>query len=58
MRARGMRPVQVWVPDTRTEQFTAEAHRQSLVIAASESEHDDQAFVDAVSAEWDDDTDQ
>jgi hypothetical protein len=49
MRARGFRPVQIWVPDTRTAKFRAEAHRQSLLIARSEGEAEDQAFIDAVS---------
>jgi hypothetical protein len=49
MRARGFRPVQIWVPDTRTAKFRADAHRQSLLIARSEGEADDQAFIDAVS---------
>jgi len=49
MRARGLRPVQIWVPDTRTEAFRAEAHRQSLAVARSAHEREDQAFIDAVS---------
>lgn len=49
MRARGLRPVQIWVPDTRTDTFQREAHRQSLVIARSEGEAEDQAFIDSVS---------
>jgi hypothetical protein len=49
MRARGFRPVQIWVPDTRTAKCRAEAHRQSLLIARSEGEAEDQAFIDAVS---------
>jgi hypothetical protein len=36
--------------------FVRDAHRQSTLVAASEQERDDQAFVDAVSADWDDDT--
>ncbi len=47
-RARGLRPVQIWVPDTRTEEFGREAHRQSLVVARSPHAEEDQAFVDAV----------
>jgi hypothetical protein len=47
-RARGLRPVQIWVPDTRTEEFRREAHRQSLVVARSAQAEEDQAFVDAV----------
>lgn len=34
-------------------EFVREAHRQSAAVAASEQDRDDQAFVDAVSADWD-----
>jgi hypothetical protein len=47
--------VQIWVPDVRAPEFAAEAHRQSAAIAASESEADDQAFVDAISVGPDED---
>lgn len=56
LRRQGLRPVQIWVPDVRAPEFAAEAHRQSAAIAASERERDDQAFVDAISSEWDDDS--
>ncbi|HEX3483407.1 MAG TPA: antitoxin MazE family protein [Micropepsaceae bacterium] len=49
MRAQGLRPIQIWVPDTRSEAFRAEARRQSLAIANSPTERQDQAFVDAIS---------
>lgn len=49
MRARGLRPIQIWVPDTRGAGFAAEAHRQSRAVAQSPYEREDQAFVDAVS---------
>lgn len=49
MRAKGLRLVQYWLPDVTTPEFKAEAHRQSLAIAQSPSEADDQAFVDAIS---------
>ena len=52
LRAQGLRPVQIWVPDVRAPEFVAEAHRQSAAIAASEHEADDQAFVDAISVDW------
>ncbi|TMK24818.1 MAG: DUF3018 family protein [Actinobacteria bacterium] len=55
LRQQGLRPLQIWVPDVRAPAFAAEAHRQSVAIAASEREADDQAFVDAISAQWDDD---
>ncbi len=49
MRARGLRPIQIWVPDTRTAAFRTEAHRQSLAVAQSAFARDDQDFIDAVS---------
>ncbi|HTU87853.1 MAG TPA: antitoxin MazE family protein [Solirubrobacteraceae bacterium] len=50
LRRQGLRPVQIWVPDVRAPEFVAEAHRQTLAIANSEGEADDQAFVDAISS--------
>lgn len=55
LREQGLRPIQIWVPDVRAPEFVAEAHRQSALIAASEHEVEDQAFVEAISADWDDD---
>lgn len=52
LRRQGLRPLQIWVPDVRAPEFVAEAHRQSLVVATSEHEADDQAFVDAISSPW------
>ena len=49
LRRQGLRPVQIWVPDVRAPEFVAEAHHQSVAIANSEGEADDQAFVDAIS---------
>jgi hypothetical protein len=53
LRAQGLRPIQIWVPDVRSPAFRSEAHRQSAAIAASAHSSDDQAFIDAVS-DWDD----
>ncbi len=50
MRARGLRPIQIWVPDTRTPAFRAEAHRQSLAVAASAQATDDRSFIDTISS--------
>jgi hypothetical protein len=52
LRRQGLRPLQIWVPDVRAPEFVAEAHRQSVAIAASEREADNQAFVDALSSPW------
>ena len=32
LRAAGLRPVQIWVPDTRADGFAAECCRQSLLL--------------------------
>lgn len=49
LREQGLRPLQIWVPDTRAAEFADEAHRQSALAAASDNARDDQAFVDAIS---------
>ena len=54
LRAQGLRPIQIWAPDVRAPAFLSEAHRQSLAVAASGQAHEDQAFIDAVSALSDD----
>lgn len=53
LRAQGLRPIQIWVPDVRAPAFRAEARRQSLAVALSTHAGADQAFIDAVS-EWGD----
>ena len=53
MRSRGYRPVQVWVPDVRSEQFVREARRQAALIAQIDRHSDDQDFIEAVSVAWD-----
>jgi hypothetical protein len=53
LRAQGLRPIQIWVPDVRAPDFAAEAHRQSRAAVASVQAADDQAFVDAISS-WSD----
>ena len=49
LRKQGLRPIQIWVPDVRSPAFKSEARRQSRLIARSEYEKEDQAFVDSVS---------
>lgn len=53
LRAQGLRPIQIWVPDVRAPSFRDEAHLQSQAVAASDHAREDQAFIDAVS-DWDD----
>jgi len=51
LRRRGLRPIQIWVPDVRSRKFAREARRQARLVAASRFERAEQAFVDAIS-EW------
>jgi len=53
LRAQGLRPVQIWVPDVRSPEFEREAHRQSAATAASGHAQDNQAFIDAISLDDD-----
>jgi len=50
LRQLGLRPIQIWVPDVRSAEFTGEAHRQSLAVATSPRADEDQAFIDAISS--------
>jgi hypothetical protein len=54
LRAQGMRPIQIWVPDLHSPEFAAEARRQSLLVAQSHEEAEIQAFLDSLYG-WPDD---
>ncbi|MCB2054339.1 MAG: antitoxin MazE family protein [Geminicoccaceae bacterium] len=45
MRARGFRPIQIWVPDTRSAVFAAECRRQSMLVAG---DHAEESLMDAL----------
>ena len=49
LRQQGLRPIQIWVPDTRSPAFAAEAHRQSLVVAHTAHAREDQDFIESIS---------
>ena len=52
LRAAGLRPVQIWVPDTRRPGFAEECRRQSRVVAEADAEDRDlDAFMDAALAD-------
>ncbi|WP_331250809.1 antitoxin MazE family protein [Nesterenkonia alkaliphila] len=55
MRARGYRPIQIWVPDTRSEEFRAEVKRQMVLIDQADHEDDIMEWLDSSRAEWWDD---
>jgi len=57
LREQGLRPIQIWVPDTGSAAFRLEAHRQSLAVSTGSQARDDQAFVDSVSDFWNVDLD-
>lgn len=45
--------MQIWVPDVRGDDFAAEAQRQAKAVARAAAKSDDQDFVEAISAPWD-----
>lgn len=48
LRAAGLRPVQIWVPDTRRPGFKEECRRQACLVASSDSaDREMDAFLDA-----------
>jgi len=51
LRAHGLRPLQIWVPNVRASSFKAEAHRQSLAVARSRHAEVDQEFIEAIIAD-------
>lgn len=46
LRARGLRPVQIWVPDTRRPGFAKEVRRQCLALRNDPQEKDVLAFIE------------
>lgn len=40
LRASGLRPIQIWVPDTRRKGFAKECHRQSELVRNDPQEHE------------------
>lgn len=48
LRAQGMRPITLWVPDTRSPKFVAEAKRQCLLANKSRYAAEDQAWSDSM----------
>lgn len=48
LRAAGLRPVQIWVPDVRRPGFAEECRRQALITAAADRQDPDlSTFLDA-----------
>jgi len=57
LRKRGLRPIQIWVPDTRAPGFAEEARRQSQLVDADDEFGEVMSFIERHSAwpEGDDD---
>ena len=54
LRAAGLRPVQIWVPDTRRPGFEAECRRQAALVAqADHADEELDGFTDATLADVD-----
>ena len=52
LRAQGLRPVQIWVPDTRAAGFAEECVRQTAIVAAADrADLELMAFLDAAADE-------
>lgn len=55
LRKAGLRPVQIWVPDTRRPGFADECRRQSLIVSGTDEADPELAvFLDAVLDDLDD----
>ncbi|OGR24635.1 MAG: hypothetical protein A2X79_02875 [Desulfuromonadaceae bacterium GWB2_53_15] len=52
LRAAGLKPVQIWVPDPKAPGFAAECRRQSLIIQSDREEMLDLEMLAEI-ADWD-----
>ncbi len=51
LRRAGLRPIQIWVPDTRARGFDEECHRQARLVAQADRQDTEFApFLDATVA--------
>lgn len=54
LRAQGLRPIQMWVPDVNDPKIKEQIRREARLIAHSPHEKDDLAFVESLQSElWD-----
>ena len=52
LRRKGLRPVQIWVPDTRAAGFSAECRKQARLAVRSAQEKPALDFISEI-ADWD-----
>jgi hypothetical protein len=48
LRAQGLRPIQIWVPDMNDPKIQEQMRREARAIAQSVQEKDDLAFIDSI----------
>jgi hypothetical protein len=53
LRAQGLRPKQIWVPDLRRPEVREQIRREVEAIVAADRASGDQAFIDAITC-WED----
>jgi hypothetical protein len=53
MKQKGLRSVQIWIPDTRSPAIAAQLRRQSLLASRGPDEQEVLVFLDDV-RDWDD----
>ena len=53
LREAGLRPIQIWVPDTRQPGFADECRRQSRLLGDDAQEHETLAWLGAVQDQGD-----
>ncbi len=51
LRASGLRPVQIWVPDVRSPSLRDEARRQSVIASQLASEREELDFLDTAATD-------
>ena len=49
LRASGLRPIQIWVPDTRKKGFLKECHRQSMLLQNDPQEYEILKWISSAS---------
>lgn len=49
LRASGLRPIQIWVPDTRKKGFVKECRRQSFILKQDAQERDVLMWIENIS---------
>lgn len=53
MRATGLRPIEVWVPDTTRPGFAEEVRRQAELLGQTDQRENIMDWVESVSSDWD-----